>query len=260
MNRPFYRLIASLTIIALVAIIQGCSNDSVVITNSSGTPASVDKYFPLSPGSSVDYTITNYLIHDTTHLNCTVGSAVTHNGAISLPWLTQYEEYPSVKDTGYFHVDGNAVYYLENGAYSPEKILETPLEVGRSWQRFTPTENDKDTGNLINILTNHDEKGDSGAVGIDQDDNNDDIKSITPGKNYPTTGANYFIITAVEDVTLADGNMYRDCIRVENRSGDFINYYWYAPEAGLVKFANNIKPGEYPDGQVNGEIAAKKPF
>ncbi len=247
----------------MISIISGCSDHASQITVSSETFTPVYKYFPLSAGGSTDYTITNNLNHTTSHLRCTMGGTVSRNDPGSVLWVTQYEEYPSIQDTGYFQLEGDAVYYYENGIDAPEKILEGPLTVGKSWQRYAPAEQHTDTNNLIYIFNDHDFsfKGDSGTAGTDETNRDEnEMKHSGAAKNYPTTGANYFIISGIEDVTLGEGNVYYGCVKVENRSGEYTNYYWYAPEVGLVKFANNIKPGEYPDGQVSGVITGKRPF
>jgi hypothetical protein len=257
-----YLFFVLLSLLILVFILS-CSEETGLISVNDKADT-VDEYFPLEPGTASQYKITNNIIESVTHITFTLGGEVTLNGLTLYPWLSQYVEYPSFKDTGYIVHSDNAIYFYENEQAQAEKILETPFEVGHTWTRFEPVTSLFDTNNFIDIVDDDyfQQKEDTSAVividSVTQDDDN--IKSIAPGKNYPTIGSNYFQITAIEDVELENGAIYKNCIRVENKSREYTNYYWYGKNVGLVKYANNVKSDEYPEGQVTGEISAKRQF
>jgi len=124
-------------------------------------------------------------------------------------------------------------------------VLEAPLTVGRSWLRFTPVDVNQGQDNLLDILTGND--------GAKTDDAN--TGGLIATKSFPTIGANYFIISALEEIYLDNGNSYQNCIRVENQSNGFTNYYWYAPGVGLVRDVINATPESFPSGEIVGEIS-----
>ena len=133
-------------------------------------------------------------------------------------------------------------------------MLEAPLTVGRSWLRFTPVDVNQGQDNLLDILTGNDGgKASDPSDGAKTDDAN--TGGLIATKSFPTIGANYFIISALEEIYLDNGNSYQNCIRVENQSNGFTNYYWYAPGVGLVRDVINATPESFPSGEIVGEIS-----
>ncbi|SYZ73539.1 exported hypothetical protein [Candidatus Zixiibacteriota bacterium] len=260
-----YSLKISLLFMAVVmtAALIGCSDNSVSdVTPVAGT--SVQDYFPLKAGATVDYTVQDKVHQIVSHQKFTVAGPVVFNGQSNYQWIYRSVEYPNYRDTGFFCIDGNALYYYENPGAQPEKILEGPLIIGKSWERFAPTNNwSNDTTTLIDILTGNNGKGEDSLVtggGIQTEYDLEDDGGTIATKNFPTTGGNYAIVAAVEELTLADGNSYINCLRIENRTGAYINYYWYAPGAGLVRYVIGANPGVPSDGQIVGEMASQRPF
>ncbi len=246
-----------------MAVISGCSDN--VISDVSRVPeTSVQNYFPLKVGTTVGYTVDDNVHQIVSHQKFTVAGPVTVNGQSNYQWIYRSVEYPNYRDTGFFRIDGNALYYFENAGAEPEKVLEGPLQIGKTWERFAPSNpGSADTTTLLNILTGNNNKGEDtlatgGGIqtGFEQQDNDGTIAA----KNFPTTGANYFFVAAVEGLTLSDGNSYANCIRVENRSGAYTNYYWYAPGIGLVRYVIGANHGVPSDGQIVGELASQRPF
>ncbi len=248
------------------ALISGCSNDSAVTRVSVSRDNSVQAYFPLKVGNAIGYTVDDNLHQQFTHQNFTIDGTVSLNGLTGYQWVYHSEENPNFFDTAFFQVNGNALYYYDNTYAAPEKVLEGPLEVGKYWERFSTTDPATvDTSSIIDILTGHNGKNDGdtlatgGGLGHDYPHGNDGGGQIN-GKIFPTTGANYFIVAAVESITLSDGSIYQDCIRVENKAGVYTNYYWYAPGAGLVRYILSAPAGSTSEGQVMGEITVQRPF
>lgn len=260
----FFRCLAPFIIaLSLLSIIYiSCSDGTVTYTSSSPTPASVDKYFPLEQGVSANYTITDNWDEIVAHRNFTIAAPVTLNGQAHYRGIYVNMEYPALRDTGYFYIDGTSLYYYDDYQASPEKILEGPLTIGKSWQRFAAAETASGQNNLIYILTEG--KGgkydDSSLVSDDETDGDDGATGGAALKYFPSSGANYFRIGAIENIELKDGNTFENCVRVENKSGQYTNYYWYAPEAGLVRYVINATDDTYPDGQVVGEIYSASPL
>jgi hypothetical protein len=247
------------------AIIAGCSEEIRLVAVDDDETSTVQKYFPLASGSITDYVIEDNLNEISSHYRCFVGGSALIDGRVAVSWISHFADHPSVRDTGYFYVSGDAVYYYEDDQAAAEKILETPFEVGHSWERFEPAASEElDTNNIIYIVNDNNfiHKGDTSAVddGDENDAGDDAIQSIIPRKNYPTAGDNYFVISAIEDIRLDNGAVYENCLRVQNSCGDYFNYYWYAPGAGLVKFVNNVKADDYPEGKVKGEISSGPKF
>jgi hypothetical protein len=140
------------------------------------------------------------------------------------------------------------MYYIEGSGTTPEKLLESPLEVGNTWLRFDPSQNPLNGDDIIAITT--------GGGNIKPADGTQD--SLSSGgqvtKTYPTIGSNYFEISAIEDIELNNGNGFKDCLKVENAISDASNYYWYARGVGLVRYVIGVDPDNYPDGELVGEL------
>jgi hypothetical protein len=252
--------ISQLLIVVILssAAFIGCADQTTSYTSKSELTATVAKYFPLNQGACVEYVITNNWNHTTSRQRFTVGTPISINGRDNFPWMSQNVLYPQIRDTGYFYIADSSLYYFDSRSASAERVLEAPFTVGNSWQRSTPVVGTNGQNNLLDILTgNGGIKNDNGGGGV-QGGNDSGFGGA--GKCFPTTGADYFIVAAVENIKFADGNEYKNCIRIENRSGDYANYYWYAPGAGLVRYAINSTVQTYPGGEIVGEIAAPSIF
>jgi hypothetical protein len=254
-----------LAALLMILLIWGCSDNS---TASLPAPAekTIADYFPLKQGQSSEYAISNNWYSLTTQDRYTVGGVTIIDGQSCYRWLRQNIAYPNHYDTGYIRYEDEAVYFYANATAGPEKVLEGPFTVGHYWQRFEPTTVTPETdNNLLDNLTEGD-----GAKATDTlstiaitDDGKEDLGGL-PGsgtaKTFPTSGSNYMRITAIENITLDNGDTYKDCICVENKSGTYTNYYWYAPGVGLVRYALDATAETFPDGQVIGEKTPKRLF
>lgn len=250
-----------LTLVALGAAIFlwiGCSDSPSTTVASEESEPDISQYFPLKAGNSLQYVETNNATGDTSYFWYTVGDAVNIGGCVIYPWLRKNVDYSFVVDTGYLCVEGNALYYFDSDYDTPEKLLETPLEVGNSWRRFEASQFQIEGNNLIDYvidnqqIKNYDE-GYSGEYGYGGDDP-DIYTGNGAAKNFPTFGFNYLEISAIEDIKLDNGNSFTNCLKVENGSGTGSNYYWYAPQVGLVRYIIGVDSQTSPDGDIAGEI------
>lgn len=246
----------SLIVIALTALYAGCSENDTLYSGRGSTDADISRYFPLQAGKAVDFLVKDQSNQNHLRERFLIGSPVILIGQQGYRWLSYDLRYPTYIDTGYMQIRNNALYYYDTPASLPEKLLEAPVEVGKSWLRFDPTELSLgDTNNYIDDLGDGQKDEDSTTF-----PGGNNYSGTFAGKNYPTFGSNYFIIAAIEDIQLDDGNIYRNCVCVENRSGSMVNRYWYAPGAGLVKYSIDATSTTYPGGQIIGEIAAPANF
>jgi len=253
-----------LVMVLLIAILAayGCSEKSsapLTIAATEEVPP-IEQYFPLSTGKVIDFSITNNQTEIESCDRYTVGSGLENRGEKSYIWIHTNPKYPSYVDTGYFYQLGNALYYLEDAEATPEKVLEAPFTVGRSWQRYQTRELVLgESDNLLETLING--GGGKNPDGAGDPDNPAAPEEEIPGddspflaKNFPISGSTQMTITALEDIELDNGYVFENCIRVENGSASYRNNYWYAPEVGLVRYVLGINATSSPDGQVVGEI------
>jgi len=256
MFRFHHSLAFSLILTAITALLIGCSEDSTLYSGGGSAEDDVSFYFPLQTGKAVDFVIKDQANQNQLRERFLIGNPVTLIGQQGYRWLSYDLSYPTYVDTGFMQIRNNALYYYDTPFSLPEKLLEAPVEVGRYWLRFDPTELSLgDTNNYIDDLGDGQKDEDTTTF----PGGNNHSGGIV-GKNYPTFGSNYFMITAIEDIQLEDGNIYRNCVCVENRSGSMVNRYWYAPGAGLVKYSIDATSVTYPGGQIVGEIAPPSNF
>ncbi len=256
--------------ISVAFIWVGCSETNKVVVSGSGDgTAEVSDYFPLQSGLGYYFTVVNNAYNDTSTYLYSIGDPTVSNGRTVYPWVSRDTSFSTFTETGYFYYDDDALYYFENATENPEKILEEPFEAGRYWYRYslgeapdtTATTDDpydpfSDYGDKYG--SDEEEGGGGGKDGDGQGSKEGQDDRSNPAKSYPTSGSNYFALSAIEDVNLTNDNDYDDCIKVENTSNGKYNYYWYAKGVGLVKFALGVDEDNYPDGEVIGELIYKK--
>lgn len=256
--------IISLFLVAITLGLWGCEQKmSAPIINNSGeyTPG-IDDYFPLSAGKTTRIISTNtgyepYIIKRE-QFECGEGIELENQSVYS--WIHTNLAYSSISDTSYFHRTETTLYFYETADSEPEIILEEPLEVGQTWQRFgDPTAgSDNLFTTMLEILTS--KHIDDVEIILDDKDDFPDENGFSTGKIYPTSGSSLMTIVAVEDVALDDGRVFADCIKVRNERGEDFNYYWYAPNYGLIKYVigastESLALAEIPDGLIIGEYA-----
>jgi len=248
---------------AAIAVISwiGCSGTDSAVAPVADSDPEVPAYFPLKTGNSLQFMEVDNTLNDTAYHWFTIGAGVCINEHQVYTWIEEISDRPAAIDTGYLFYENDAVYYFESACDIPEKLLACPLEVGSVWLRYDISETQfNDTNNLIDIITEYDDgkstDGDGVQGGFLGDGTDDD--GPLAAKCFPTIGANYFMISAVENLILDNGNHFEDCLKVENNAGDASNFYWYAPGVGLVKYVIGVDSESYPEGEVVGQIVLRQ--
>lgn len=252
--------------LASLAFIVGCDGSSApVVSEPASESTDVESYFPLEAGKIFEFTVSNEVTDIDSRDRYTIGEGVRDDDGVSYQWIHTNLDYPSVSDTGYFIQTSSALYYYENSTADPEIVLTAPFKVGESWQRRSRSRVGQ---NLIDsILANYGTReeensgGDSGQKDDEEIPTEDDGETFGgAGKNFPLLASSYMSIVAIEDVTLANGQEFEDCLKIEGSVGSgYTNYYWYAEDYGLIKYiigatAQSLTAGETPDGQIVGEL------
>ena len=248
-------LMGILTVSVMLSVIWiGCSETPTTTSSDQTNLADVTEYFPLNAGSSLYYMVTNAYTSDTAYKKYTVGNQVLNGETVVFSWSMTDMDYTNLSETGYVYVSDNSIFHYENSGDIPEKLLEAPFEIGNVWRRYTAPDDYYDDDGLATEDDGTGKDDDNGGVG----EGNDDVIGGKYGdgnaKSYPSLGSNYFIVSALEDIKLDNGNSYDDCIKIENSTSTSTNCYWYAPGVGLVKYIQNINDETFPDGEVVGEI------
>lgn len=260
MKRLYSSLVIIVSLTMITAFWIGCSESPTLPTAADGSEqeATVSEYFPLTEGSSICFKVINNSVGDTSYKNITISLATNIVGRTAYLWLQNDVNYSYIIDTGYIYVDGQALYYFEDENDIHEKLLESPLEVGSVWQRFDASQTQTGDNNLIDSLDSGSDTKDAGDGSLGDPGGKDGADNGGgTAKSFPTLGSNYFKISAIEDIELDNGNSFEGCLKVENGSGRSSNYYWYAPNIGLVRYVIGAGSASYPDGEIIGEIVSR---
>jgi len=252
--------------LGLMIWIVGCEIDSDrSLTGVAEEPSALEEYFPFEVGKSVVITSVNSSVTPsiTSRDRYTIGDGLERSGQCSYSWIHTNLDYPSISDTGYFYQNGEAIYFYEHADSTPEKIFALPAEVGTSWFREDISDIELDD-NLLEVLLGsledkygEQEEYQGGGKYVDPYDGS--INGGMAGKIFPTVGSGYMTIVAIEDVVLDNGHTFTDCIKISNQAGNYINYYWYAKEYGLIKYiigatSETLASAEIPDGKIVAEL------
>jgi|GEM_PF-718020 len=257
--RKLIYIVAVLFAISAAILWIGCSDSDITVSSEAGTELNIDTYFPLKTGTVTQFMEIDNALSDTTYHQFSVGGKVTIGGKQVYCWISEIIDRPAAIDTGYLFFQDEALYYFENYTEIPEKLLAVPLEVGSMWLRYDATQEELDDNNYIDIFTNieNDKNSNDGILG-DYIDNKDDEVDGSDGpiaeKCFPTTGSNYFVVSAIESLSFDNGSQFENCLKIENSAGEALNYYWYSPGIGLVKYAIGVDSENYPDGEIVGRI------
>lgn len=263
MRKKQLGLFISFLILAVVAWICGCEQRmSVAPAEDVNNTAAIEDYFPLSTGKTSLYISTNsgYDPVIITKDKFVIGQGIEEGDQYSYAWIHTDLDYQLITDTSYFYQTGDALYYYETADSDPEIILKAPLEVGNSWLRYSITSFDEDN-NLFELLLESQGTKYTEPEIYEEDEKGDlpDIYDGNAGKIFPMIGSGLMTIAAIEDVDLENGLHFDDCIKVQNQAGDYMNYYWYAREHGLVRYVigastESLSTEELTDGEIVGEL------
>ncbi len=247
----------------LFSWIWGCEQKPTApIVNNNNDISTIDNYFPLVTGKTSVYVTTHSGVDPNivTREKFVFGDAVEGSDECLYSWIRTNLAYSSISDTSYFYRNENALYFYENAGSEPEKILEEPIEVGKSWERFTNP--GADSNNLfLYLLENANSKYYENHPVIEENkDSLPEIYGFAAGRVFPTVGSGTMTIVAIEDVELENGLRFENCIKINIQGGTYANYYWYAKDQGLIKYVigvdESLATSSTPDGIIVGEIGS----
>ncbi len=229
-----------LILVVMSATLSNCGNDDL-ISNPAGandqlSPAA--EFFPLNQNYYTSYEITKS-DGSVEIQSFKVGGEVEFYGSTAIEWFS-YDN--NRTDTGFFQLTDETVIYYPSRNSSPEKIVQLPFAVGKSWDR---------TDVIIIDETNVDSTDISGT----KEDTTNTI--IITAKQLPIDGSSTMTIEARESIVLANGTFYSGAYRVQTSSTSTTsNYYWYVSDIGLVKYLLDATNGDYESGREKGELVA----
>ncbi len=223
------------SILLTTGLLIGCGKEEIIINSSSGSNVNsgVTNYFPLESGyvtkfavrtASGETWVDNYSIGGDEQVQTIMATARFKYGAAPI-------------DTGYYYATNNALYFYAHRSAEPEKLLELPLAVGQSWERF-PT---------------------SGSGGGGTGPDTSDGEPLLSSNNFPSAGSNLITVRGIETITLSNGFVFSGVVKLSTsgsvaNSGDE-NLYWFAPGVGLVKYVLGASGTlSTAEGQVVGEL------
>ncbi|MEW5924337.1 MAG: hypothetical protein AB1746_10150 [Candidatus Zixiibacteriota bacterium] len=258
--KKYLFFIAVVAVLFTAAIWIGCSDSDSEFSPTSSTEPDVSTYFPLKAGTSTQFIEVNNTTNDTCYHWFTIGSPVVSGSRLVYRWIDENSNRPAFVDTGFLFYDNEAIYYFESPYETPEKLLTAPFQVGSVWLRYNASEIQLDYDNYIDIFADYtnDKDVDDGVLGGYNDGDPTQDDGVIAGKCFPTIGANYFRISAFENITLNNGNDFEGCLKIENNVSGALNYYWYSPGVGLVKYMIGVDSVSYPEGKIAGQIVLSK--
>jgi hypothetical protein len=247
MSIRYTKYVVAIAVAAIAVVWAGCSSGS----NSSYEPSSttesqVEFYFPLDPGYSVVYSVTSGGV--TQQETYTIGTTLKIGSADAVRWIVRNGA--GNLDTSFLVSTDSALYFLETAASEPEKILSLPLTSGNSWPRYN---NYDVTGytTYTNLGTGTNSGGLGGTLGGKDTTGNGGMAA----KNYPSTGANTFTVVDVNTVDVDGLGTLAGAVKLSNIGyNGTMNYYWFVPGLGLVKYMIGTTAGGTGASQVVGQM------
>lgn len=235
---------------ALLAGLTGCSRDVITGTATGPGSNSVEYYFPLTEGYTTEYRVTRPNGSEET-IRFEVGASVSFPGSDAREWFAY--DASGKKSTSYVEATSSALFIYETAGSAAERVLSMPLIAGSSWSRFGAESNDlaggdqSDTtgGGIKGLLDqgNGEDNGDKGGgTGTDY------------SKNFPTDGSGNLTVERIETVVLSDGSTYSGSLKIKNGGSTGVNYYWFAPGVGLVRYAIGASLDGNTSGATVGEL------
>ena len=259
MKKSHIGAIAAVCLIGALTVIVGCSENDVIVADIADSPAgtALNTYFPISDGYTTTYRVTSNGVSELISFEVDGRAAAPHNDM----WQFVAELPSGVRDTSYLRVTSQAVYHYDGLQGDPETILQAPLSIGHSWNRFGENSPESEVvydsvnislGNLDALLKgNGTVKELNGTDGSDYQPYDDWLAA----KVFPTQGRLQIRVQAQEQLNLSNGRHYSYVLRLSNVQQDGrSNYYWYAPGVGLVRYVLGATVTSYPDGDVVGEL------
>jgi|GEM_PF-1333900 len=226
----------------------GCSDD-----NSALNPAQTSRstgiaaFFPTEEGYTTIYEV-EYSNGVTKQVKYEAGDEVDMAGTSVIELF--YSD-NGRRDTGYVRYTDDAVYHYASKTSDPEKVLELPFTIGKSWEK-NDFEEPEDLTDSIEVEDPDINKSD------DDINNNDDNKGIDtdgPENSLPLSNSITMSVAGKQPITLDNDDYYTEAVKIVSvGAGGQINYYWYVTGIGLVKFVIDAEDGSEANGAQVGEL------
>lgn len=239
---------------ALIIGISACSSDSPNQSTFTDGMVSTDlyEYLPVNTSYQISYSIRDSLGQELRVEHYYASSETYVNGRSGVVWSGFDQSDSSSIFNGAIFWDNDAIYHLSDGAERAEVLLQKPIEVSASWDRWYTSNSE----NLLDTLSygdlddpNVNDPNDPNSADFDDEPGDDPSTS-----SFPTEGSSKFYIASVDSDVFSGGQFYENCLEVVNAGySQTVNRYWYAPGVGLVKFALYCEFGSAV-GSENGEI------
>lgn len=214
---------------ALGLLFAGCSGNETIISKGYSGGEGTLSYFPLNEGYTTTFEVRS---NGNTWLDTyrVGGEKMIQSGMAT--WRVKSSG--STVDTGYFQGSSEAIYYYPTASSGSERILQAPLNVGQSWDRYASG-------------------GDTGGGGTGGDGG----AQTAPG-HFPTGGSNVMIVRGTETIYLSNGAVYTSALKICTQEvNGYENRYWFVQGIGLVKYvlavSGSLATGE---GQTVGELVS----
>lgn len=238
-------------ILAISLIWTGCSSgDKTIINSSNDITSSVENFFPVETGSIREYSIANPNgTIDTVSFE--IGATVPFGSKMAKEWIAV--DQLGVRSTSLVTVSPSAIMFYETPNSPGETILALPLEAGASWLRYGESSVETDNGDTFGgLITDTNGKGDPADADSTVDGKSGD--PIDAGKNFPIDGSESLTVDGFEKVLLSNGKTYSGAVKLRNGGLGGVNYYWFAPGTGLVKFVLRGQTDGSEVGATVGEL------
>jgi hypothetical protein len=242
LKTTLYLATAAILLLALI----GCSSDFVTASRpqQDSTNSQVE-YFPLEQGFVTSYQI---VASNGSSVSATfeVGGESSIKGSPVTIWIASSS---GGRDTSYFANASDGLYFYESINSNSEKILEYPVQLGSSWDRFNSGTKLGNDDPYVDVLT------DNKLIADTTSPNPDTLTGTITTKNYPTEGSSIMSVEGLESVSLSSGTQYAQSLHVSNDGlSGTKNHYWYAPGIGLVKFVIGASDVDATNGAFVGEL------
>ena len=230
----------------------GCSDDTTatLAPDSDNGTGSVTYYFPASDGYTTTYSVSSST-GSSGSVTFEVGDEVPFGTLQARQWSITDES--GDRDMAYFVVADSAVYFYESTRASAERILALPLNPGASWDRFAAPDGVDSTSTETYWEGFWQDKL-GGGSGDTNPTGDEDRTQLYLNKSFPTAGSSEIVVEAIETISVG-GQSFSGAVRLKKAgSVGKVNYYWFAPGIGLVKYIIGADEGDFTEGETVGQL------
>lgn len=232
------------------AIWIGCSDESGTLSSGGQVSSTgIAAYFPLDEGYTTVYTV-EYANGTEQQVTYKASTEAEIQG-LAVKQLIQYVN-GSIADTSYIRTTSDAVFHFAGKSSSAEKMLELPFTLGASWDK--DDFNWEELTDSVQVNNDNLDKTDQDSTSVEDDGLTDvDPQLVT----FPISGSITMTVAGFENLELDNGQFFSRALKIMStgQSGK-MNYYWYAPGVGLVKYVIGAYVGGSLEGETVGQLVS----